>query len=180
MGISLEVTPHINEGNSLVLEIVQEVSSLTGAATEFSAQDVITNERKIETKVMAMDGQTIILGGLVQDDVQNVTQRVPVLGNIPWIGRLFRNDSVNVTKTHLLVFLRSTIIRDDMTLSGATAEKYKYLRDRQLEKIEQGTLLIDKERLPLLPEWEEQLKALQQSNLSGSLLDTPTDNRVNE
>ncbi len=160
VGITLTVTPHVNEGDSLVLEILQEVSSLSGAANEFGASDVITNERKIQTKVLSADKQIIVLGGLIQDDVQDNSQKVPLLGDIPLLGRLFRNSSITVTKRHLLVFLRSTIIRDDRTLSGATAEKYRYIRDRQLEKVNEGIGLIKEAELPLLPEWEEELKRL--------------------
>ncbi len=160
VGITLRVTPHINSGDSLVLEILQEVSSLTGAAEEVNASDLITNERKIETQVLSRDGQTIVLGGLIKDDIQSVQTKVPFLGDIPWIGRLFRNDSTKVTKTHLMVFIRSTIIRDDAVLDGATAEKYKYIRDIQQAKIDIGVELIDEEALPLLPEWQQELEAL--------------------
>lgn len=169
VGINLRVTPHINEGDSLVLEIAQEVSSLTGAATEFDATDVITNERKIETKVLADNGQTIVLGGLVQDDVQNSVQKVPLLGDIPVMGRLFRNSSSSVLKRHLLVFLRPTIIRDSHTLSGATAEKYRRLRDLQLNKISEGVDLYSSEALPLLPEWQEAIKAYQAAPSAGGI-----------
>ena len=159
VGITLTVTPHVNEGDSLVLDISQEVSSLSPSAAEFGASDVITNERKIQTKVLAADKQIIVLGGLIEDDIQDESQKVPLLGDIPILGRLFRNSSVTVTKRHLLVFLRSTIIRDDHTLSGATAEKYRYIRDRQLEKVDGGVDLIRGAELPLLPEWEEELNA---------------------
>lgn len=167
VGITLRVTPHINEGDSLVMEIAQEVSSLTGAATEFDATDVITNERKIETKVLADNGQTVVLGGLIQDDVQNSTQKVPLLGDIPLMGRLFRNTSSSVLKRHLLVFLRPTIIRDSHTLSGATAEKYNRLRELQLNKVSEGVDLVSDEALPLLPEWEEAIKGFQQERNKG-------------
>jgi general secretion pathway protein D len=82
---------------------------------------VITNERKIETKVMAQDGDVVVLGGLVKDDVQDSQQGVPFLQDIPLLGRLFRNDVVSVTKSNLLVFIRPTIVRDDESLRGATA-----------------------------------------------------------
>ncbi|NCZ63297.1 MAG: type II secretion system protein GspD, partial [Cellvibrionales bacterium] len=120
VGITLKVTPQVNEGDSVVLDIVQEISSLTG--TVLSASDLITNERKIETKVLASDGDVIILGGLVRDDVQDSEQGVPILMDIPLLGRLFRNDVVNVTKQNLLVFIRPSIVRDQEALRGATAE----------------------------------------------------------
>lgn len=152
VGITLQVTPHINEGDTVVLDLVQEISSLTGATVQ--ASDVITNERKIETQIMARDGEIVVLGGLIQDDVQESEQRVPFLGSIPGIGRLFRSDSTTVTKRNLLVFIRPTIIRDDEALEGATAEKYRYIRQQQENRRKRGARLVkDKSVLPLLPEW---------------------------
>ncbi|MEY3017470.1 MAG: hypothetical protein RL336_605 [Pseudomonadota bacterium] len=156
VGITLKVTPHINEGDSLILELEQEVSSLTGA----SSSDLITNQRKINTSVMAQDGETIVLGGLVKDDVQESVQKVPLLGDIPFLGRLFRSNNTKITKTNLLVFIRPTIIRNAERLRGATAEKYGYIRELQIEERAQGVNFADDESLPILPEWQEQLDAL--------------------
>lgn len=162
VGITLKVTPHINEGDSLVLEITQEVSSLTGAASTVNASDVITNERKIESKVLADNGETIVLGGLIKDDVQETVQKIPLLGDIPFVGRLFRSDSTTKTKTNLMVFLRPVIVREGRILSGATAEKYRYIRNEQLDTRERGTQFLSKKELPLLPEWEEQLRKIEE------------------
>ena len=158
VGITLTVTPHINDGDSVVLDIEQEVSSLTGLSS--IASDLITNERKIQTKVLAGDGRTVVLGGLIKDNVQDGTQRVPVLGSIPLLGRLFRNDAVEVTKTNLLIFIRPTIIRDDKVLEGATANKYQYIRDQQLQRRANGSNLLDSERMPVLPEWQSDMRTL--------------------
>lgn len=160
VGITLKVTPHINEGDSLILELEQEVSSLTGA----SSSDLITNQRKISTSVMAQDGETIVLGGLVKDDVQESVQKVPLLGDIPVLGRLFRSNNTKITKTNLLVFIRPTIIRSADRLRGATAEKYGYIRELQLEEREQGVNFADDNSLPVLPEWQQQLETLRQQN----------------
>lgn len=161
VGLTLKVTPHINEGDSLVLEISQEVSSLTGAASQVDATDVITNERKIESKVMADNGQIIVLGGLIKDDVQETAQKVPLLGDIPIVGRLFRSNSSQKTKTNLMVFLRPVIVREGRTLTGATGEKYRFIRGEQQESRQRGDDFFDKKDLPLLPEWEEQLKRIE-------------------
>lgn len=158
VGITLKVTPQVNEGDSVVLDIVQEISSLTG--TVLSASDLITNERKIETKVLASDGDVIILGGLVRDDVQDSEQGVPILMDIPLLGRLFRNDVVNVTKQNLLVFIRPSIVRDKEALRGATAEKYRYIQEQQMERRARGLMFLDDGNLPLLPTWEEQIQQL--------------------
>ena len=158
VGITLKVTPQINEGDSVVLDIVQEVSSIS--AQILAASDVITNERKIETKVLAKDRDILVLGGLVKDDVQDSTQGIPLLSDIPLLGRLFRNDVVSVTKSNLLVFIRPTIIRDDQDLAGATAEKYRFIRDEQLQRRERGLMFLDDGSLPVLPSWEEQIQQL--------------------
>lgn len=157
VGITLTVTPQVNEGDSVVLDISQEVSSLS---TALAASDVITNERKVETKVLARDRDIIVLGGLVKDDVQDTQSKVPLLGDIPLLGRLFRSDTVTVTKSNLLVFIRPTIIRDDAELAGATAEKYRYIRDQQLQQRSRGVMLLDDERLPVVPDWNSQILQL--------------------
>ena len=158
VGVTLQVTPQINEGDSVVMDIVQEVSSISQQA--LSASDVITNERKIETKVLAKDGDIVVLGGLVKDDIQDSQQGVPLLSGIPVLGRLFRNDVVSVTKSNLLVFIRSTIIRDDDDLAGATAEKYRYIRDQQRQRRDQGLMFLDDNLIPVLPTWEDRVRSL--------------------
>ncbi len=152
VGVSLKVTPQINEGDTVILEIEQEVSSISNSA---SASDIITNERKISTKVIAQDGETIILGGLISDDIQQQEQKVPLLGDIPLLGGLFRNDSTTVTKSNLMVFLRASIIRDDEAMAGATGEKYRYIREQQLKAKGDANYLLDEKILPLLPVWDE-------------------------
>ncbi|MFT6200877.1 MAG: general secretion pathway protein D [Candidatus Endobugula sp.] len=156
VGISLKVTPQINEGDTVILEIEQEVSSISNSS---AASDLITNERKISTKVIAQDGETIILGGLISDDVQQQEQKVPFLGDIPLFGGLFRNNSTTVTKSNLMVFLRATIIRDDKAMAGATGEKYRYIRDQQIKAKASASYLLDEKILPLLPVWDEVLSS---------------------
>lgn len=146
VGISLEVTPHINDGDSLIMDIKQEVS---GLSNKDSPDGPITDERKIDTQILVSDGQTVVLGGLIKDEVQVSSSRVPLLGSIPLVGKLFRNDSNSKVKTNLLVFIRATVIRDDKTLEGATAEKYKLIRDAELEARRKGSKSV-----PVLPEWK--------------------------
>ncbi|MEM1141011.1 MAG: type II secretion system secretin GspD [Pseudomonadota bacterium] len=161
VGINLTVTPQINSGDSVVLEIQQEVNSLTNAVTTVDASDIITNERQIQTKVLAADGRVVVLGGLIQDDVQQVEQRVPVLGSIPILGRLFRNDGVSVTRNNLLIFIRPTIIREDADLAGATAQKYRYIREQQQKQRKAGLPFYDDGEIPVLPDWEQQILQLE-------------------
>ena len=159
VGITLTVTPHVNEGDTVVMDIEQEVSSLTGALS-LLASDIITNERKIQTKVLVADGRTVVLGGLIQEDLQEGQQKVPLLGDIPWLGRLFRFDSVSLTRSNLLIFIKPTIIRDDEALDGATAEKYRYIRAQQRMRLDAGIEFLEEQDIPVLPEWAEQIKQL--------------------
>ena len=140
VGIMLEVTPHINEGSSVVLDIKQEVSSI--AQNTVSAQDLITNKRTVETRVLASDGEVVVLGGLMKDDLQTGEQKVPLLGDIPLLGRLFRSTSDTVVKSNLLIFIRATVLRDDESMRGATAEKYKYIYDLQQQSGSQQGLFF--------------------------------------
>ena len=173
VGITLRVTPHINEGDSVVLDIEQEVSNVIIGASQISeAADIITSERKVQTKVLAQDSRVVVLGGLIEDSVQDGQQKVPLLGDIPFLGRLFRTDSVDVSKTNLLIFIRPTIIRDDEELDGATADKYRYIRDQQLLRREQGLMFLDDGNLPLLPEWDQQIQQLQEIKEQSDAVDT--------
>ncbi|RLA44806.1 MAG: type II secretion system protein GspD, partial [Gammaproteobacteria bacterium] len=176
VGITLTVTPHINEGDSVVLDISQEVSSLSGLSVV--ASDLITNERKIQTKILAQDGRVVVLGGLIKDDVQDASQKVPILGDIPFLGRLFRTDAVKVTKSNLLIFIRATIIRDDEQLAGATADKYRYIRDQQALRRERGLMFLDDDNLPILPEWEAQIQQLDTIKETQSGAEGETDSKA--
>jgi general secretion pathway protein D len=110
VGIKLEVTPQINEGSSVILKIKQEVSSVAG--TYASGVDLITNNRTIETTVLADNGQIIVLGGLIDEDIQENISKVPLLGSIPVLGKLFQSSSTQVVKKKLFVFIRPTILID--------------------------------------------------------------------
>jgi general secretion pathway protein D len=161
VGITLTVTPHVNEGDSVVLDIEQEVSSVIGGSNLF-ASDLITNERRLQTKVLAGDGRTVVLGGLIKEDVQDAEQKIPLMGDIPWLGRLFRSNSVNVTRSNLLIFIKPTIIRDDEALDAASAEKYRYIRAEQQRGIDEETEFLAPEDVPLLPEWDQQILKLEE------------------
>lgn len=157
VGIKLQVTPHINEGDSMVLDIEQEISSVIGN-TQNSPNGPTTSKREIKTQILAGDGQTVVLGGLIEDQVNKGDQRVPVLGSIPVLGHLFRTQSASKRKTNLLIFLRPTIIRTNEVLTGATAEKYRTIRNEQLEFQRSRGILTNKRDVPMLPEWEEQIQ----------------------
>ena len=142
IGITLTVTPHINEGNALRLEVVQEVQTIDPVATA-SLSDIVTNKREISATVLADDQQTIVLGGLIQEDLELVQRRVPLLGNIPLLGRLFRADSNTRRERNLIVLLRPTILRDAAGVAQVTSRKYEgvfeaELRGRDIEDIYDG------------------------------------------
>ncbi|MBB3169771.1 type II secretion system secretin GspD [Simiduia aestuariiviva] len=159
VGIMLEVTPHINEGNSVVMEIKQEVSSIAGN-TSVSASDLITNKRTIETRILAADGEVVVLGGLMKDDLQTGEQKVPIMGDIPLLGRLFRSNSTKVVKSNLMVFIRATIIRDDDSLRGATAEKYKYIYDLQQKSASDSELFFRAPKQTKMQTWDDRDQSL--------------------
>lgn len=153
VGIKLTVKPLVNEGNTVLLDVVQEVSSVSQEGIA-GAQDLITNQRKIETQILAADGEIVVLGGLIEDQTTLGERRVPVLSKIPLLGRLFRSNSNRKQRTNLMVFLKATVIRDDVKLSNATAEKYGYIRDQQLQQRDNGFLRFKNKDLGLLPEIE--------------------------
>lgn len=150
VGIKLLVTPQINEGDAVQLSIEQEVSSLSPST---SAADVITDKRTIKTSVLVNDRAMIVLGGLIDEQVNEQSARVPLLGDIPILGRLFRSDSSSTTKRNLMVFIRPTIVRDQQTLSSLSARKYNYIRTEQLIKAERGINLFPFTEMAALPEW---------------------------
>ena len=130
VGIKLEVTPQINEGSSVILNIKQEVSGVAGVIT--SGIDLITNKRVIETTVLVDNGQIIVLGGLIDEDTQETVSKVPILGSIPLLGKLFQSSSSTVVQKNLMVFLRPTIILDSDISNQLSNDKYNYIKARQV------------------------------------------------
>jgi general secretion pathway protein D len=151
VGIKLSITPQINEGNAVQLLISQEVSSVSGA----TGVDLGINKRSINTTVLAEDGATIVIGGLIDEDVQESVSKVPLLGDIPIIGHLFKSTSTTKRKRNLMVFIRAVIIRDDETLAGESNRKYNYIRAEQLKSEEDGIALMPFTSQPVLAEWDE-------------------------
>jgi len=142
VGVKLQVRPQINEGNAVKMYIVQEVSSIFGPIGDTSS-DLITNKRNIKTTVLVNDGETIVLGGLIDDDVQETINKVPVLGNIPLLGRVFTSSTTTRTKRNLMVFLRPTIVRDSEDVRSISNRKYNYFQAIEAELLESGKLVPD-------------------------------------
>jgi general secretion pathway protein D len=125
VGITLRVRPQISESGTIKMVIYQEVSSVQDTP---SPAGIITNMRAIETNVLVDDGAIVVLGGLVQDSVTNSTDKVPLLGDLPLVGALFRYETRRQQKTNLMVFLRPFIVRDDNDVRGVTADRYERMR----------------------------------------------------
>jgi general secretion pathway protein D len=130
VGIKLSIVPQINEGNSVILNINQEVSGVVGPLT--GTADLITNKRTIETTVLVDNNQVIVLGGLIDDDIQSSESRVPFLGAIPVVGNLFKSSSQSRVKRNLLVFIRPTILFDSDDVMELSNEKYNYIEAARL------------------------------------------------
>ncbi len=130
IGLTLRVKPQITEAGTVKLAIFQEVSSISRDATVKGA-DLITNKRSLESTVLVDDGQIIVLGGLIQDDQQASIDKVPLLGDIPFLGSLFKYESRSHRKTNLMVFLRPYVLREDGAARALTAERYDYIRNLQ-------------------------------------------------
>ncbi|MGC3448825.1 GspD family T2SS secretin variant XcpQ [Pseudomonas aeruginosa] len=128
IGVNLKVTPHINDGAALRLEIEQEISSIAPSVQQVSNTDIITNKRSIKSTILAENGQVIVLGGLIQDDVVQAESKVPLLGDIPWLGKLFRSTKDTHTKRNLMVFLRPTVVLDGAGLAAISGKKYSDIR----------------------------------------------------
>ncbi|MBQ4852239.1 type II secretion system secretin GspD [Pseudoalteromonas sp. MMG012] len=153
VGIKLKVTPQINDGSAVQLTIEQEVSSVSGA----TAVDISVNKRAINTTVIADDGGMVILGGLIDEDVQESVSKVPLLGDIPFIGHLFKSTNTKKSKRNLLVFIRPTIVRDSRSMNELSHAKYNFIRSEQVKRNEDGIQLMPSEDTPVLPEWNDAL-----------------------
>jgi general secretion pathway protein D len=154
VGITLRVRPQINEGNAIKLDIEQSIDSLS---TSSRAVDLITNTRSIKTSIIVDDGEVIVLGGLIRDDVQERVQKVPLLGDIPLIGWLFRSQSTTKAKTNLMVFLKPSIIREKELMRHFTSSKYNHMRALQMDVRDKGLLMLPPEEAPVLPAFDEML-----------------------
>lgn len=152
VGVKLKVVPQINEGNAVKLTIEQEVSGINGKTNV----DVTFATRRLTTTVMADSGQIVVLGGLINEEVQESVQKVPFLGDIPILGHLFKSSSSGKKKKNLMVFIKPTIIRDGVTMEGIAGRKYNYFRALQLEQQKRGINLMPNTNVPMLEEWSQE------------------------
>lgn len=154
VGLTLKVTPQVNEGDTVKLVLEQETSSVIPGSLE---SGIATRKRSIKTSVLVDDGGILILGGLIQEEVSDTESKVPLLGDIPIIGFLFRSKSTSKTKANLMVFLRPSILRDHRDAAFVTNEKYNYLRGIESEAYnkEDGSFGLLNSAAPRLPPIEE-------------------------
>lgn len=157
VGLKLEVTPHINEGDMVVLDLNLESSSLAPSAGT-RAVDLITNTRKLSTRVMVRDGGMLVLGGLTSEQLQESIQKVPGLGSIPVLGNLFKSRGTTRQKRTLLVFLKPQIMRDTLAEDLISSEKYNFLRSEQIDARESRDRLTPARAVPVVPELEDFLR----------------------
>ncbi|MFY9327871.1 MAG: type II secretion system secretin GspD [Georgfuchsia sp.] len=132
VGLTLKIKPQISEGGAVRLQISQEVSSVQPATAATAAtSDIVTNKRSIDSTVLVDDGKIIVIGGLIQDSVNDGVSKVPLLGDIPFIGGLFRYNKRSRSKTNLMVFLRPTVLRDEESANSLSSNRYDYIQGEQ-------------------------------------------------
>jgi general secretion pathway protein D len=173
VGLTLKIKPQISEGGSIKLQIFQESSSVA-AATGVKAQDLITNKRSLDTTVIVDDGNTIVLGGLIEDSVQESTQAVPFLGRIPLLGWLFKYRTQSKTKTNLMVFLRPVIVRGLEDSYGFTANRYEYMHALE-KKLPKDTSAILEGFKPVQPPPRDMTKDRKSDEAISDTLSGPPD-----
>ncbi len=149
VGVTLHVKPQITTGGILKLQLYQEDSSVDNTTIN-NPGGVTINTRSIQSTILADDGEIVVLGGLMQDQYSTSNSKVPLLGDIPWIGQLFRSEAKTRTKTNLMVFLRPVIVRDQATSSQISNDRYEYLRQQQYNSTSDNRIEKDKD-VPVLP-----------------------------
>lgn len=164
IGLKLKVRPQINQDGTVRLQIEQEVSSISDAAI---GSDIITNKRAITTTAVVQDQQLVVLGGLMDRSLRNSDSRVPVLGSIPLVGRLFRYRATSGAKTNLMVFIRPRVLRDAEVTAAVTGDKYDALRRLQRLDAADRDLLAPRGAAPLLPALEDMMRGAQGAPAAG-------------
>ncbi len=155
IGLTLRVRPQITEAGTVKLAIFQEVSSVTRDKALVQSADIITNKRSLESTVLVDDGQIVVLGGLIQDDQQSAIDKVPLLGDIPVLGSLFKYETRNRRRTNLMVFLRPVVLKTANASQPLTNERYEYIRGLQGDMGLPRNMLLPEEPSTKVPPMEE-------------------------
>jgi general secretion pathway protein D len=149
VGLTLRVKPQVGEGGTVRMTVFQENSSID-ASTKSSTTGPTTNKSSIETTVVIDDGQTLVLGGLLKDEFSNDASQVPLLGDIPWVGELFKARARSRNKTNLMVFLRPVVMRTQDASNSVTLDRYDYMRKIQTATIPEKSYVMPINEVPLL------------------------------
>ena len=165
VGITLQIKPQISEGGALTLQVYEEVSSVDNTVNTGNA-GIATKKRSITSRVLVDDGQIIVLGGLIEDDTANTVNKVPFLGDLPFIGNFFRYETRAANKTNLMIFLRPTILRDGPAAAAFSGERYDQLRNEQKNATLPETTLLPAVPAVILPDQHQKA------------VDAPMDNAV--
>lgn len=152
IGLTLKVKPQISQSGTVKMAIYQETSAISPTV---NAAGLITSKRSIETNVLVDDGQIVVLGGLIDDNLQDNEEKVPGLGDIPWLGNLFKYRNRTHTKTNLMVFLRPTVVRNNEQSVDLAADRYNFIRAAELNNQPDDTWLMPTMNAPLLPELQD-------------------------
>ena len=148
VGLSLRVRPQVSEGGTVKMAIYQETSAVQSTT---NSAGIITSKRSIDTNVLVDDGQIIVLGGLIEDTVNDGNEKVPGLGDIPVVGNLFKYQKRNRTKTNLMVFLRPTIVRSNEQSVSVSGDRYDYMRSIEQQAQPRETAVLPNMTAPTLP-----------------------------
>ena len=150
VGLTLRVKPQISENGTVKLAIFQEVSSVQASSIN-STTGLITNKRSIESNVLVEDGAIVVLGGLLQDEYAGNQEKVPGLGDVPFFGNLFKNETRSRKKTNLMVFLRPVVVRDASASDVLSLDRYESMRAGQRELQPAPNALVPVEGAPAFP-----------------------------
>ncbi len=150
VGITLRVKPQISENGTVKLQIFQEVSSVQASSIN-SSTGLITNKRSIESNILVDDGAIVVLGGLLQDEYSGNTEKVPVLGDIPVVGNLFKAETRSRRKTNLMVFLRPVVVRDSGQSDALSLDRYDMMRGKQEQAQPGSSVVVPVNTAPVLP-----------------------------
>jgi general secretion pathway protein D len=150
VGITLKVKPQISENGTVKLTIYQEVSTIQ-ASTLNSANGPTTNKRSIESNVLVADGSIVVLGGLLSDEYSGGQEKIPVLGDVPLFGNLFKSEVRSRKKTNLMVFLRPVVVRDAAATDALSMDRYELMRSAQQRSQPETSSALPVNQGPQLP-----------------------------
>ncbi len=151
IGVKLKLTPQVNRDQAITLDVLQEVETISNDATAANSADIITNKRSINTKVIVSNNDVLVLGGLISDEDQKQVDKVPVLGDLPLVGALFRSTTTKTVKRQLMVFINPVIVDSAETAEAITRTQYDNVGSQQKSPVKNT---IENSAIKTLPEFE--------------------------